>query len=77
MDEPKDTGDLLEVPEDERLDKDPNPRKDQAHAALGDGGADDVSDVEEGEVVEDDFDDAADEGTDEGTDEQADGGEDS
>jgi hypothetical protein len=75
MDEPKDTGDLLEVPEDERMDKDPDPRRDQAHAALGDGGADDVSDVEEGEVVEDDFDDAAaDEGTD---DEQAGGGDDS
>lgn len=58
MADPRDTGDLLEVPEEQRRDVDPSPRKDPTHAALGDGGADDVSDVEEGEIVEEDFDDA-------------------
>lgn len=52
MDEPKDIGDLLEVPEDQREDVDPDPAEDEQHAALGDGGPDDVSDVPEGEVVD-------------------------
>lgn len=51
MDEPQDPGDLLEVAPEHRLNRDPKPSKDPTHAALGDGGPDDVSDVEEGEVV--------------------------
>jgi hypothetical protein len=47
-----DPGDLLEVPEDQREDVDPDPEQDESHAALGDGGADDVSDVDEGEYVD-------------------------
>lgn len=50
--DPQDPGDLLEVPEDQREDVDPDPTEDEQHAALGDGGADDVSDVEEGEYVD-------------------------
>lgn len=48
----EDPGDLLEVPKDERLDVDPPPDEDDTHAALGDGGPDDVSDVPEGEYVD-------------------------
>jgi hypothetical protein len=50
--EPQDPGDLLEVSEDQREDVDPDPAEDEEHAALGDGGPDDVSDVEEGEYVD-------------------------
>ena len=52
MSDPQDTGDLLHVPPSKRADTDPDPETDEAHAALGDGGADDVSDVEEGEYVD-------------------------
>lgn len=52
MAEPRDTGDLLHVPKAQREDTDPDPTQDESHAALGDGGADDVSDVEEGEYVD-------------------------
>lgn len=59
MDEPQDPGDVMHVPEEDRLDSDPNPREEPTHAALGDGGPDNVSDVDEGEVVNvDQFDDA-------------------
>lgn len=47
-----DTGDLLEVPEDERLDSDPDPFVDETHAAVGDGGPDDVSDILEGVYID-------------------------
>jgi hypothetical protein len=49
---PADPGDLLHVPPDERLNTDPDPVKNLDHAALGDGGPDDVSDVDEGEPVD-------------------------
>lgn len=63
MDELEDPGTVMAVPEDERLDTDPDTRTDPTHAALGDGGPDDVSDVEEGEVVSpEDFVDDPDEG---------------
>lgn len=52
MDEPQDTGDLLEVPEDEQLDTDPDPQDDITHAALADG-VEDLSDVPEGDDVDD------------------------
>jgi hypothetical protein len=52
MSDPQDPGDLLHVPPSKRVDTDPDPETDEAHAALGDGGADDVSDVEEGEEVD-------------------------
>ena len=48
---PQDPGDLLEVDEEQREDVDPDPAEDEEHAALGDGGPDDVSDVDEGEYV--------------------------
>lgn len=47
---PEDTGDLMEVPEDQQVDVDPV--DDPEHTALVDGVADDVSDVEEGEYVD-------------------------
>lgn len=59
MSEPKDTGDLLEVPEDQQLDEDPTDADGSAeHVALVDldhpGPDDDLEDVydDPGEVVE-------------------------
>lgn len=57
-DSPRDTGDLLEVPEDRQLDVDPDPEGEADHAALVDGVlVDDDSDLADvyanpGEIVD-------------------------